>query len=166
MRLPQHYIQPGRTYGAPVNLFIKHKGELVSDTSIELNDLMFTALDYAIGSIEEAAPLIPFVMVVSKDGNKKLTRFAHELLEKGLEAAQGYIHGEKDNIKTYTMAWDGFITIEGKKWDCIFVEAGERGTEQGVLLAQRYEKKGVFKKKNLPVGNPALAGHPISRLGV
>lgn len=136
----------------------------MSETSVEMNDLMFAALDHAVASIEEAGPLVPFAMTINKGGDKKLTRFALELLEQGLEAAQAHIHGEKDNIKAYAIAWDGFITIEGNKWDCVLVEAGELGTEQGVLLAQRYEKKGLFKEKNLPVGNPALVERPVSRL--
>lgn len=136
----------------------------MSETSVDMNDLMFAALDHAVASIEEAGPLIPFAMTISKAGDKKLTRFALELLEQGLEAAQAHVHSEKENFKAYAIAWDGFITIEGKKWDCVLVEAGELSTEQGTLLAQRYEKKGFFKKKNLPIGNPALVEHPVSRL--
>ena len=47
-----------------------------------------------------------------------------------------------------------------KKWDAVLVEAGEQGGEFGVLLAQRYEKKGILKKRNHPVGNPALVSKP------
>jgi len=136
----------------------------VSETSVEMNDLMFAALDHAVASIEEAGPLIPFTMTVNNAGDKKLTRFPLEHLEQGLDAAQAHIHSEKENIKTYAIAWDGFITIEDEKCDCVFVEAGEKSAENGALLAQRYEKKGMFKKKNLPVGNPALVERPVSRL--
>ena len=135
----------------------------MAENSIEINDLMFAALDHAVASIEEAGPLVPFAMTVSNSGDRKLTRFAFEMLEQGLEAAQAHVESEKANIKAYAIAWDGFVTIEGKKWDSIFVEAGELATEQGVLLAQRYEKKGTLKKKNLPAGNPALVERPISR---
>ncbi|MGB4075835.1 hypothetical protein [Pseudomonas sp.] len=136
----------------------------MSETSVEMNDLMFAALDHAIASIENAGPLVPFTMTISKAGDNKLTRFVLEMLEQGLEAAQAHIQNEKENLKTYAIAWDGFVTIEGKKWDSIFVEAGELGTEQGVILSQRYEKKGLFKRKNLPAGNPALVERPTSKL--
>lgn len=136
----------------------------MAETSVEMNDLMFAAIDHAIASIEEAGPLVPFAMTISNNGDKKLFRFALELLEQGLESAQAHVQAEKGSIKAYAIAWDGSITIEGKKWDSVFVEAGELGTEQGVLLAQRYEKRGLPKKKNLPVGNPALIERPISRL--
>lgn len=136
----------------------------MSETSIELNDLMFAALDHAVESIEDGGPLIPFVISMNSQGERHLTRFANELLEEGLEAAQAYIQKEKNNIKAYAIAWDGFITLEGKKWDCALVEAGEDIVKQGVLLAQRYEKQGLLKKKNKSVGNPALVDELISRV--
>lgn len=129
-----------------------------------MNDLMYAALDHAVESIEESGPLIPFAMTINHDGHTNLNRFALEFLEQGLEAAHAFVHREKEILKAYAIAWDGFVTIEDKKWDCILVEAGETGTEDGVLLAQRYERKGLLKKKNLPVGNPALVGRPASRL--
>ena len=140
------------------------EGRAVSETSIEMNDLMFAALDHAVASIEESGPLVPFTMTLTKVGEKKLTRFALDLLEQGLEAARTHVRLEKVNIQAYAIAWDGFVTIDGKKWDCVLVEAGEQSNDQGVLLAQRYEKRGFFRKKNIPVGNPALIEHPVSRL--
>ena len=136
----------------------------MAEISVEMSDLMFAALDFAVASIEESGPLIPFVMTISKRGEKKLDRFALEFLEQGVEAAKAHIQSEKENIKAYAMAWDGYITLEGKKWDSVFVEAGELSREQGILLAQRYEQKGFFKKRNLPLGNPALVEHLVSRL--
>jgi hypothetical protein len=32
-------------------------------------------------------------------------------------------------------------------------------------MCQRYEKKGFLRKRNVPVGNPALIGKPVSRIG-
>jgi len=136
----------------------------VSETSIEMNDLMFAALDHAVASIEDAKHLVPFAMTINNAGDKKLTRFALEFLEQGLEAARVHVQSEKESINIYAIAWDGFITLEGKKWDCVLVEAGELNAVKGALLAQRYEEKGIFKKKRFPIGNPVLVEHPTSRL--
>jgi hypothetical protein len=56
------------------------------------------------------------------------------------------------------------VTIEGKKWDAILVEAGDKIAETGILLCQRYQKKGLFRKGVEPVGNPGFLGKPVSRI--
>lgn len=136
----------------------------MSENTIEMNDLLFAALDHAVASIRNGGPLVPFTMITKKEGDTKLDRFAMEMLEQGLEAAQSYVDSLKDEIRMYAIAWDGYITIEDKKWDSIFVEAGEATSEHGVLMIQRYEKKGMLFKKNIPYGNPAQIGMPISKL--
>ena len=136
-----------------------------SDTDLEFNDLMFAALDHGVESIADGAgPLIPFAIFINNTGERVLQRFVTEQIEEGVEAAKNYVNGEKSNIKIYAIVWDGYITLDEKKYDAILVEAGENNKEFGVLLAQRYEQKGMFKKKMNLIGNPALAGKPASRV--
>ncbi len=135
------------------------------ETSIEFNDLMFAALDHGTDSIKEAAgPLIPFVMIITGGGERKLRRFVTDQLEEGVEAARNFVEEEKSDIEIYAIAWDGYLTLEGQKWDAILVEVGERIKEHGILLVQRYEQKGMFKKKTHLVGDPALVEKPASRV--
>ena len=135
------------------------------DTSVEFNDFMFIALDHGVKSIEDgASPLMPFAMTKSAGGEQTLQRFATQTLEAGVEAAKEYVERQKSDISIYAIVWDGFLTLNNKKWDAVLVEAGEQGGEFGVLLAQRYEKKGILKKRNHPVGNPALISKPASRI--
>lgn len=136
----------------------------MKEPSIELNNLIFTTLDHAIVIIEDSSPLIPFLISRDHLGEQNLTRFSGELLEEQLKAAQKYVQKEKDNISAYAIAWDGFLNFEGKKWDSILVEAGDNIAKHGILLAQRYENQSLLKKKNKPVGNPALIGRPVSRI--
>jgi len=135
--------------------------------SEEFADLFFLAIDHGFGSIESAGgPLIPLTLVVGASGEKKLTRFALERLEEGVEQAKASVNGSSD-VRMYAIAWDGFVTLEGKKWDAILVEAGESINKSGVLFAQRYApaKKGIFRKSKCErIGNPALIAHPPSRL--
>jgi hypothetical protein len=64
----------------------------------------------------------------------------------------------------YAIAWEVYLTIENKKWDAIFVEAGVSANEKALISAQRYEKKGIIKKKNVAVGNAALVQEVPFRL--
>ena len=131
--------------------------------SVEFNDLMFLALDHGFASIEDCSgPLIPFVIAKTAAGEREMHRFVCEKLEESSQKAKEYIEAEKSNLQIYALAWDGYITLDGKKWDAILVEAGERGNEFGLLMCQRYEKKGFIKKKNHKVGNPVLIEKPKS----
>src|SRR5262245_52001302 len=135
--------------------------------SVEFNDLMFLALDVGFASIEDCSgPLIPFVIIKKIGGERVMHKFVCEMLEESIQKAKEYIEAEKSNLQIYALAWDGYITLDGKKWDAILVEAGERGTEFGLLMCQRYEKKGLIKRRNHKVGNPVLIEKPESRIFV
>jgi hypothetical protein len=136
-----------------------------SPDQIKLNDLMFQALDHAVASIgDSGGPLTPFSMCDEVCGKKTLTRYAAERLEESVAQGKQRIEEAKADLLRYAFAWDGFVTIEGKKWDAILVEAGDKVAETGILLCQRYQKKGFFRKGVEPVGNPALIGKPPSRI--
>lgn len=133
-------------------------------------DFFFFALDHGFASIEDSGgPLVPFTMTMDREGQKQLTRYVKSTLEDSVQAAKDSITSEGANTTTmYAIAWDGFITVEGQKWDAILVEAGEVASEFGVLMAQRYTvaKTGLLRrtKKAQRVGNAALVEHPASRL--
>jgi len=113
-----------------------------SSEEVMLNDLMFLALDHAIESIKDTGgPLTPFSITEDAAGGKILTRYAAERLEEGEILGKKKIEEAKARIVRYAFAWDGFVTIEGKKWDAILVEAGDKTRETGLLLCQRYQKK-------------------------
>lgn len=137
-----------------------------STDEVKLNDLMFQVLDHALASIKESGgPLIPFSIIEDASGEKKLTRYAAERLEDGEAQAKKRIEEMKEGIVRYALAWDGFVTIQGKKWDALIIEAGDKVSPTGILLCQRYQKKGLFRKGVEPVGNPGLLEKPASRIG-
>lgn len=131
------------------------------------SDFFFLAIDHGFDSIEgDGCPLVPFTMAVDSSGKRLLSRFATDRLEDGLEKAKSSIK-DSDSLSMYAIAWDGFVTIEGRKWDAILVEAGEASEDSGVLFAQRYilGPKRLFRGRRCErVGNPALIGRPHSRL--
>jgi hypothetical protein len=143
--------------------------EIMSETppeEIKLNDLMFKALDHAVFSIEDnGETLIPFSLTEDAAGQRTLTRYVADRVEVGVEEGKKKIEAAKSEILRYALAYDGYVTIQGTRWEGLFVEAGDKVAATGVLLCQRYQrKKGWFKKGIEPVGNPALVGKPPSRI--
>lgn len=132
----------------------------------DFNELTFTALDHGFESIKEAkAPLIPFVMMQTNGGERRLERFVTERLEEGVERAKRYVDEHASDIAMYAVAWDGYVTLDGAKADAVFVEAGTAAKAEAKLLCQRYQlKKGFFRKRNVIVGNPVLVDTPPSRI--
>jgi hypothetical protein len=133
---------------------------------IKLNDLMFKALDHAVFSIEDnGETLIPFSLTEDAAGQRTLTRYVADRVEVGVGEGKKKIETMKAAVERYAFAYDGFLTIDGNRWEGLFVEAGDKVAATGVLLCQRYKrKKGWFKKGIEPIGNPALVGKPPSRI--
>jgi len=141
----------------------------MSDTppdELKLNDLMFKALDHAVFSIEDnGEALIPFSLTEDASDQRTLTRYVADRVEVGVEQGKTKIAEMKADILRYAFAYDGYLTIDGHRWEGLFVEAGDKVAATGVLLCQRYtRKKGWFKKGIVPFGNPALVGNPASRI--
>lgn len=137
------------------------------DPSQEFADFLWLALDHGFGSIENGGgPLIPFTMTVNVDGARKLTRYASEQLEKGVALAQESIRPDI-SLRMYAIAWDGFVTMDGKRTDAIIVEAGEKGARLAAVFCQRYliHPRKLFRSAKCErIGRPALIGQPTSRL--
>jgi hypothetical protein len=140
---------------------------------MQMSAIALKALQHGLESIEDIqGPLVPFTLVLDTNPDLKnrtmtLTRYAEELLEDSLHTAQNSILPSKEK-SMYAIAWDGFVTLEGQKWDAILVEAGNADEPEGVLMAQRYEAKmvGLFSKRrrNVAVGDPIHVGSAPSRL--
>ena len=106
------------------------------------------------GSVEASGgPLIPFSMVMV-DGGITLARYAGEL-EAAQQHAREQIRGSQD-AQRVALAWDGYLTVEGRRSDAVFVEASERGGDRSVVIALRYESVGRFRKHMRPFGDPVM----------
>jgi hypothetical protein len=144
-------------------LHIRYKK--MQDPETLLNDVMFMALDHGISSIADGTgPLIPFVITENKSGERTLKRFVSERVEEGVDTAKSHVDQLRGGIVRYAIAWDGYATVQGKKWDAVLVEAGDCNSDSAYLMIQRYERKGWLRKKNVPHGNPALIDRPPSRI--
>jgi hypothetical protein len=132
------------------------------EMSEKFADLVFLALDHGVESVRDSGgPFIPFV-IFEQNGELGIQRFVTERLEEGPERAREAIAASPANVTAYALAYDGYLTIEGAKFDAILVEASERDRPAGVRMAQRY----TIKKENFQtIGNPALLGECETLLG-
>jgi len=97
-------------------------------------------------------------------GPQERRHFSTARYEEGVERARAFVTQNKNRFAVYAIAYDGYVTLEGRKWDGVFVETGMRDRETGFLLCQRYETKGLIRKRNVRVGNPGLVERPPSRI--
>ncbi len=121
--------------------------------NVKLNDLMFKALDHGVDSVSGGGALVPFVMTETN-----LQRFVASTLEESKEQADKYLVGLKGEPLA-ALSYDGYLTIEGKKFSAVFTKVFDLNQEKGILLAQRYEPKRFLRKFKL-IGNPAAVEHP------
>jgi hypothetical protein len=130
-------------------------------TSDELVELAFRALDLGIKSVREGGPLIPFAMTDAPGGGE-ITTFATELLEEGQEEARRHVR-EEGAADRVAIAYDGYLSVEGDRSDAILVEAQERGMTTCLVFAQRYKPAGRLSPFE-SVGNAAFVGPGASLL--
>lgn len=137
----------------------------ISQADPKFMDFMFTGLDHGINSIKDGSwPLIPFVMT-SLNGEKKLSRFVADTYEDSMMNASEYIM-HLDPIPDYALlVYDGFITMEGKKFDSIMVQAHDKTIDESFIFAQRYIPKNDNQEFQ-SIGNATFVGNEMSYLNI
>lgn len=128
-----------------------------NDANETLMELMFTGLDHGIDSVKDSGgPLVPFLLT-EKDGEKKLARFVTDRLEEGPVLARKQLVEQADLADFAVVAYDGYVTIEGTKFDAVMVEGYDKNDAIGYVLAQRYQPKKILSKFKT-IGNAAFMG--------
>lgn len=127
----------------------------------ELAELISLTLDHGVSSVEEGDALIPFVLTEA-GGQREIHRFVDEQpqgisLEGSLDRARKYVETLPQEVDRYTLAYDGYVTVEGNKHDAILVEAREVATPIPLLFAQRYQPKRTLRKAR-KIGTPIYLG--------
>jgi hypothetical protein len=129
----------------------------------ELMDLMFAALDHAVGSIADAGgPMTPFVLCAEGD-RAELHRFVAETVEEGLERAREFIKHVGPEITQVALAYDGYITVDDVRTDAVLVDVQAAGTPTSDVFAQRYEVvdgtlSEIGNAKHVAIEQPSLFG--------
>lgn len=123
--------------------------------SESLLDLAFVALDHAVDAVRHGGRLAPFVLVEAESG-RDLARFVTGTLERSIEEARQHLRGRADALRA-ALAYDGYLTLEGTRYDAVFVEAHEVGRDSSLVLGQRY-RPGKRRRPFQTIGNPGDAG--------
>jgi hypothetical protein len=102
--------------------------------SSDLLALVVMAADHGIRSTTGHEPMHPFVMI--KDGEDiQMLRIIDDPATAIPQARQ---HVASVHPSQWAIAFDGYVTMEGRRTDAIVVEAGEAASEYVVRFAQRY----------------------------
>jgi hypothetical protein len=143
---------------------------------VDIELLLSRALEEGLSSLRDSSdPIFPYVMIYDDSHpdprmrSLEVRRFVGEDL--GASVAQAHESViPQPGWAMYAIGWDGYATIEGRKWDALLVEIGQRDQPEGRVVAQCYEPTtvGRFRKahKNLPVGEPVLAQTHTSKLWI
>ncbi|MFB4272927.1 hypothetical protein [Nonomuraea sp. GTA35] len=129
--------------------------ELTQNLGTEAAELVDDALNHAVSSAQGSAEgFPPFAMVLQRDGSRELNRF---IAASDLSMVRSSLAAIDPAAVCVTLAWDGYLTIDGQPTEAAFVEAYELGRRAGVLIAQRYERQGDTLNR---VGAPILCAEP------
>ncbi|MBS1581193.1 MAG: hypothetical protein JST66_03235 [Bacteroidetes bacterium] len=128
-----------------------------SDLDERFMAFMLKGLEHGIASIRgNGGPLIPFVL--SQAGDKKdLTHFATDRYEDGPRMAEQHLKRSSPAPDLALIAFDGYLTWEGKKYDAVVVRAFAKGPTKAAVFAQRYVPNASGNGIET-VGNVALIG--------
>jgi len=133
----------------------------MGEPSVSLMELIFLALEHGLDSVRGGGPLAPFLVTDGRERN--LERFVTERLEDGLARAQEFASSLDAATTAYAIAYDGYVTVEGTKYDAILVEAAERGSPTGFLFAQPYKPKKGFLSRFKIIGDTVFLGEAGKR---
>ncbi|MEY2515687.1 MAG: hypothetical protein QOJ89_3045 [bacterium] len=131
----------------------------------EMMDLMFAALDHAVGSIAHAGgPMTPFVLCAAGD-TTELHRFVAVTVEEGLERAREFIKHVGPEITQVALAYDGYVTVDDVRTDAVLVDVQATGTSTSDVFAQRYEivdgmLAEIGNAKHIAIEQPSLFREP------
>lgn len=124
--------------------------------SEELFSLVMDALRRGLVQLDDIGEQFnPFVLV--EGGEKPMfQRFVAPEPDQALKAAQVLIGRMPAENVRYALVFDGQIEVDEEGQDALIVEAGERGSEQGIAIAMRYQSTNDSGFEQ--VGNPMEVG--------
>lgn len=125
-----------------------------TESSDAAQELAFTVLDRALESLDDSGPMTPFAVVGSAE-ELRLHRFVAETLEDGLDRGRVWLAQLPSEVDRAALAFDGYLTKDGERFDAIYVEVHERGAAKSGAIAQRYSPGPAPVQL---IGNPADVG--------
>lgn len=132
-------------------------------TSIKVNEddeflkFVFSGIDKSVENSKKTNTLItPFIMI-RKGEEQKIQRFESDDYQEAVSMADDYLKRLQPKPDFALLAYDGFIAIEGRKSEALYVKGFDKSENKGLVFAQRYQPKTDEMDFQL-IGNPALVG--------
>lgn len=91
------------------------------------------------------------------DGKRGLERFVAQPCEQAVAKAREAASKLPPQVIRYAIPYDGFTTVDGKKFDAGIVHGADRTAGKACLLAQRYTPKSPVQPTQ-PIGNAVFLG--------
>ena len=132
-----------------------------TESSDAAREVAFLVLDRALDSLDDSGPMIPFAVVGSGEV-LRLHRFVAETLEEGIDQGRAWLAQLPLEVDRAALAFDGYLTKDGDRFDAIYVEVHERGAVASVAIAQCYVPGPAPVEA---IGNPAVVGDRAPLLG-
>lgn len=91
----------------------------------------------------------PFAILFSEESGRKKLIFSGGNIQQAMFAATNALSGKWDEAHQYGLVWDGYVTINGTRSDCLFIEYGSATKNLTAnVYVQRYKKnaKGEVQK--------------------
>jgi hypothetical protein len=127
-----------------------------------LMDLVFAALEEGLIPLRAGQELRPFLLLLTK-GGYVLQRFNGATMSECLDKAYTTLQNQDEDTRAYALVYDGVITIEGRDYDAVIVEAAQREHANGVRFVQRYQPK-TGSVPLFTIGTVALLGEAEQHL--
>jgi hypothetical protein len=131
--------------------------------SEQLRKLVALALRHGVERVEDArTDRMPFAFWES-DEAQQYCSYATGGAKAALEFAWEQVEAEATRIERYAVGWYGNHECDGKSWDAIFIEAGEREAPLGHRVCLRFVLAAPGSA-NEKVGEPIDLDRPQSRI--
>ncbi len=133
--------------------------------SPEFHALITRALDHALELIRDCGgEFTAFVLHRDRDGDHfsvHVTEWREEAPVRCRETVRSF----PDSVSAYVIVYDGYVTPSGgAKTDAIIAEAGERGRERGLVLAQAYRLRRFPTREVSLIGQCAIVSYALNYL--
>jgi hypothetical protein len=145
---PIHAVQRTRASARVADFY--RFGDMSEKPSDLILRLAREAIDIAMKCVATGETLLPFIVTEGSPG--KVISLAVGSSAEVLTVAQQQVEDFGADTKAFAFAYDGFIGAADQRSDCIYIEAGEAGSDKVFLFAQRYSPKKVFRAAKA-VGN-------------
>jgi hypothetical protein len=111
------------------------------DENPKLLALLLDALPLAMTEVKRTGTMSPFAILETFSSQRMQQSFTADRLELAYEEAREAVLAAPVEVSRYALAWLGYVTVDGVRYEAILVGGGERGDGgRGAAIALRYKQ--------------------------